>query len=60
MIAENMAALFVFAWGAGGIALGYILRNYIDGARSEWEAYAYRRQIAHARKAGRRANDSRR
>ena len=43
LMAENVAALFVFAFGAAGIALGYAMHNFIDGARDGWEAYARRR-----------------
>ena len=58
LIAENMAALFVFVLCLAGFALGYLLRNWIDEGRAEWaDTIAYRQRQARKRAAYRRLND---
>ena len=42
MIIENVTALAAFALCLSAFALGYALRNWIDGTRAEWDAFAYR------------------
>ena len=44
LLAENMTALAAFALCAVAFVLGYILRNWLDGARAEWTEYAAYRQ----------------
>ena len=58
LIAENTAALVVFALWVVGFALGYIMRNLVDDGRAEWaETFAYRQRQARKREAYRRLND---
>ena len=47
LIAENMAAVLVFALLVAAFALGYLLRRWVDAGRADWNAYAYRGKGAH-------------
>ncbi len=51
LFAENITALIVTALCIVLFFLGYTLRNFVDSARADWNAYTYR---------GRRANNGRR
>ena len=57
-MAENMAALLVFAWGALGFALGYALRPLYHGTFRAWaDTFAYRQRQDRKRREYRRLND---
>ena len=60
LIAENMAALVVFVLWVAAFAMGYAMRNRIDGGRAEWaDTFAYRQRSARTRARYRRATDGR-
>jgi hypothetical protein len=58
MVAENMAALFVFVLWVAAFALGYALRGLYAGTFEEWaHAFTYRDRSARTRARSRRASN---
>lgn len=58
MMAENMAALLVFVWGALGFALGYALRPIYHGTFRAWaDTFTYRQHQPRKRAAYRMLDD---
>ncbi len=46
LFAENITALIVTALCIVVFVLGYALRDFVDGARADWNAYTYRERSA--------------